>query len=104
MIRTWCGRNAEVGFRYKDEGVNNVRDRAYKVEINDWGDKSRDSRSGCGKSTKSGAEEKTVVSRVMRRMSHFLRWTSRGSGEGARGGAMSANAALNNVNVIAMSR
>lgn len=104
VMRTWCGRNAELGFRYKDEGVNKVSDRAYNVEINDWGDNSRDSRSGCGKSTRSGVEEKTVVSRVIRRMSHFLRWTSRGSGDGARGGGMSANAALNKVNVIAMSR
>lgn len=104
VMRTWCGRNAELGFRYKDEGVNKVSDRAYNVEINDWGDNSRDSRSGCGKSTRSGVEAKTVVSRVIRRMSHFLRWTSRGSGEGASGGGMSANAALNKVNVIAMSR
>jgi len=52
----------------------------------------------------SGVEENTVVSRVMRRISHFLRWTSRGSGEGAKGGGRSANAALNNVNVIVTSR
>lgn len=74
------------------------------MEINDWGDKSRDSRSGRGKSAMSGVEEKTVVSRVMRRISHFLRCTSRGSGEGERGGGRSANAAVNKVNVIAMSR
>lgn len=91
----------ELGFRYRDEGVNN---RACKVEINDWGDNSRNSRSDCDKSAMSGVEEKTVVSRVMRRISHFLRWTSKGSGEGATGGGRSANAALNNVNVIATSR
>jgi len=73
VMMTWCGRNAELCFRYRDEGVNNERDRAYKVEINDWGDKSRNSRSNCGRSAMSGGEENTVVSRVMRRITHFLR-------------------------------
>lgn len=104
MTRIWCGRNAELGFRGRDEGVNNVRDRAYNVEINNWGDKSRDSRSDCGKAAKSGADENTVVSRVMRRMSHFLRCASRYSGEGMGGGKRSSNAEFNKVNVTATSR
>lgn len=84
--------------------MNNVRDRAYNVEINNWGDKSRDSRSDCGKAAKSGADENTVVSRVMRRMSHFLRCASRGSCEGMGGGRRNSNAEFNKVNVTATSR
>jgi len=73
VIRIWCGRKAELGFRGRDEGVNSPKDRAYEVEIKDCGDKSRTSRSGCGKVVMSGGDENIVVSRVMRRISHFLR-------------------------------
>jgi hypothetical protein len=104
VIRTWCGRKAELGLRGRDEGVNSFRERAYEVEIRDCGDKSRSSRRGCGRVAMSGGDENTVVSRVMRRISHFLRCASRASGAGAMGGGNRANAELKRVRVTVTSR
>lgn len=74
------------------------------MEIKDWGEESRISRRGCGRAAISGGDENTVVSRVMRRISHFLLCVSRESGEGATGGGRSANAEFNKASVTAMSR
>ena len=70
VIKTWCGRNADVGVRGNEEGVKRARERTCDVATNDWGDRSR---RVTGRVARSGGEAYTVDSRVMRRMSHLRR-------------------------------
>jgi hypothetical protein len=75
--------------------VKRERERVYNEAIRVCGESTRFARKEGGSASKSfanGGEAYKVVSRVIRRMSHFRRCEANGSGDGDGGGCMSAKA------------